>query len=553
MQFLNTPPLTEYLPKTDHHNIDYDQVQEAITPNKPNISYDPLFSQEQLIINNPSMAWLKQMKLELLDGDNLEKIENDPNSFKIDNNLVIALDTETTGLDVTKFITPDGDYVKTQLVGISLSTNPFLGYYIPIMHTEEDGVPNVNITRALKYVQDLIDRGCWVVMHNAQYDIAILSNYGIKFNPNKIIDTMLLHKILNSNKGGNGLKQISEKLGRKMIEINTLLGVDKKEIIEFNRLPAKNALVYAATDATNTIVILDHLSKTKPFDSLFVLNTLKPKPTIQIDMMSTYFITVINQNGIPIDYNKLKKYTEEVMISAKIMEIRINDITGGINISSADQLGQWLAKEIRSLDITPLIPYIKIITLKNGTKEVYPTNDDSINNLKNYTEKDSPLYLFANYLHLWRKLEYKANNLFLVMLRGVTLKNPTPNEWNYFIPIGLRVHNTLTGRLSNSQPNIDRVVVTRELKKMWVKKSEIDQINKPLKKNKANRHYYEELQVNYTRTMNGLGVNIQGIQSETPNYTKVSKAVVDNRFTPEVLNRIKQEVREFLNKRLFEL
>jgi len=108
----------------------------------------------------------------------------------IESTKIVAVDTETTGIDVH----------KDSIIGASFSTNIGNGYYIPVQvyDSKSDSlkdcyIDNVLSKNILKLIFEKIKKDQKkVVMHNASFDTSIINNeYGIDLLPELWMDTML--------------------------------------------------------------------------------------------------------------------------------------------------------------------------------------------------------------------------------------------------------------------------------------------------------------------------------------------------------------------------
>ena len=118
---------------------------------------------------------------------------------------VIAIDTETTGLDP----------MLDQLVGICIYTPGEKGAYIPLGHksyiTQElfDGQLSKRVV--LKAFEDLIKYKPFVVMFNANFDIRVLRNgLGLK-DIYCSWDCYIAARLMNENEASNALKKLHQK------------------------------------------------------------------------------------------------------------------------------------------------------------------------------------------------------------------------------------------------------------------------------------------------------------------------------------------------------
>jgi hypothetical protein len=320
---------------------------------------------------------------------------------------VIALDTETTGLDTRIMYDYDGNLiVKTKLVGFSLAVSDTEGYYFPVKHSESDGILNWDLKVILNFIERL-QREFFIIYHNAYYDREILAINGVSyFRPwPYFVDTQILDFFNDVNNKSHGLKFLSEKLlNRKMIEIYQLFSFDRKlkkgENISFDRLPAKVAYVYGCSDAINTFGLFQiYASKDEKENSFF--NEAIP---LTIDHKSIDVIRNLSRGGAPIDF-------DYVLYACKDMEYRLLLLEEGIykyvgrkfDIGSPDQISKILFNEYK-------IPILS--GEERGKNGNYSTREEVLFQL---FEKHSD-YTILRYIVLYRKFINVLSKSFMKMV-----------------------------------------------------------------------------------------------------------------------------------------
>ena len=169
----------------------------------------------------------------------------------------IAFDTETSDLNP----------MLASIVGLSFSTNAGSAWYIPVGHSEGLQLSLEYVIEQLKPVFENPDKQ--MCAHNANYDLMILSKYGIHVT-NLTFDTMVgAHLLGNSSLG---LKNLSQTLlGIDMQPITELIGTGKKQI-SFSDVSIEEAYPYAAADADCTLQLWNHFEP--KIDSSFAKNIM---------------------------------------------------------------------------------------------------------------------------------------------------------------------------------------------------------------------------------------------------------------------------------------
>ena len=161
--------------------------------------------------------------------------------FANDNNNVLALDFETTGLDV---FTDDA-------VSLAMSFKPKTGYNVMLP---------TNVVKRNKLLKPLLpfleDNTIIKVMHNAKFDLKFFYKLNIKLG-GEIADTMIMDYLLDPSRKQHGLKEISKlHLNYKHIEFDQMTG--GKMITEVDD---KTLTAYAVEDADLTLQLYHYLTK----------------------------------------------------------------------------------------------------------------------------------------------------------------------------------------------------------------------------------------------------------------------------------------------------
>lgn len=228
----------------------------------------------------PEMEWLKKVKFKLIapvrgktEKEVLDKLIGTLKKeclitpdYVSDLGLgIVALDTETTGLNVT--MKTEGGQVITNidLVGVPIASSDKKGYYLPVLHNGTDGVKNFSSESIRYFLQRVVDE-FFIVYFNYDYDGSVLLYQGVEQKPKQYADIMHVGNALGLDTlpdlyGSLGLKRLSDYfLDRKMLEIHEVVG--SKNYIVFSSISATDATVYACSDAVNTaglfnVLVLD--------------------------------------------------------------------------------------------------------------------------------------------------------------------------------------------------------------------------------------------------------------------------------------------------------
>lgn len=279
---------------------------------------------------------------------------------------MIAVDTETTGLDV---------YVDV-IVGISITMPSFDDHvYIPVKPTEDERAFK-SIETVLKALSPIIGAPTiGKVLHNATFDMAMFERHGFKME-GLAWDTMTAMHLLNENEknkagGGAGSYQLKDLatryLGEPSDTFAELFGKDAK----FAEVPLDVALVYAAKDTHLTWKLYEfqryHLSK--------MPTVLQYLEEVEIPLIEAIYD--MERTGFVIDVEFAKTYGEEMrqeILEKEISlmsqldapppnpnEVEVGDIVYFHHPNHGDLLSEVLA--VRN----------GRVKIKSATKEQFPT------------------------------------------------------------------------------------------------------------------------------------------------------------------------------------
>lgn len=351
---------------------------------------------------SPISSAIEDQKDQLLDFMNCLKSEAVtighgfcPGAFPKDfNEKILALDTETTGLDTRCMYDYDGNLIlPTELVGFSVATSENLGWYLPIMHTGEDGVLNWD-KQLIVYFIEMLHKEFFLMYHNSFYDREVLALNGMKGFRRwpYFCDTLTLDFFRNVNEKMHGLKRVSEKLlGRKMIEIEQLFSFGKKvkgAHICFNELPAKGAYVYGCSDAMNAYGIFKHFAA-KGIDENMFLNSSIP---LTIDHKSVDVLRNMCRGGMPVDLDYFMWAAKDIEYRIMLLEEEIYKYIGRkIDVGSPDQVSDLLFDQYN-------IPVLA--GEEKNKKGKYSTKQDVLDKLFD----KYPDYSILRYVVMYRKL-----------------------------------------------------------------------------------------------------------------------------------------------------
>ncbi|MFA2595222.1 DNA polymerase [Bacillus cereus] len=265
-------------------------------------------------------------------GSMLENLGTEP---------IIALDTETTGVDV----------YRDRVVGMSL-TLPKVDkhYYIPFGHVTD--LPQLKEELVIDSIKPYLeDNSLKKVLHNAKFDIHMLYNaHGIDLG-GFAFDTMIGMILLNENEPSFALKNLATKYGRyfgfedKSATFEELFGDDmKKNGDGFASIPLDIGHIYACKDTHLTWAFYQFIQE--QFDRIPELREYYE--TIEKDI--TLVSVEMERNGFEIDFEYAEEYKKDLAADIAKLEEQLRYHFGEINVNSPAQLATKLYDEIGLAD-----------------------------------------------------------------------------------------------------------------------------------------------------------------------------------------------------------
>ena len=342
--------------------------------------------------------------------------ENDLDELikELNKKAIIAIDTETTSLNPH----------EAKLVGISISYESNIAYYIPLGHKDVKNLKKELVIKKLKKI--LEDPSIRKVGQNIKYDYIIFKNNGIQLNP--IDDTMLLSYTLDAGNNRHNMDTLAElHLGHKTISYKDLVGTGKKQL-NFSEVNLEAATEYAAEDADITLRLYEILSERVSREKLEKIYEVFEKPMITI-------LSKLETNGIMVDNNYLKKLSKEFENRLIKIEKDIYKISGKkFNIGSPKQLGEIIYNDL------------KIAKLKKTKKGGLATSAKILEDLALTGHK------FPNLVLEWRQVS-KLKSTYTDALQEHISKKTKRVHTSFLLAA------TNTGRLASSDPNLQNIPI----------------------------------------------------------------------------------------------
>ena len=326
-----------------------------------------------------------------------------------------AFDTETSGLDP----------MQAELVGLSFSVEQGHGRYVPVGHALDRNLPVDGVLAKLKPV--LEDENIPKTAHNGNYDLTVLSNYGVQVK-NLSFDPMIASHLL--GRKALGLKSLAlDILNEEMTPITDLIGKGRKQITMAQVLVA-DASPYACADADMTFrlkSIFDQELQSRNLLGLFA--------DVEIPLVPV--LVSMQRHGISLDVASLRKMSHDMEGEIGRLEADIFELVGHeFTINSPQQLSEVLFNEIG-------------LPKTRRTKTGYSTDANSLENLRG-------VHPIVNKLLEYRQFT-KLKSTYLDSLPH--LVNPRTGR----VHTSYNQTGTSTGRLSSNDPNLQNIPIRTEL------------------------------------------------------------------------------------------
>ncbi|MCE2456682.1 MAG: DNA polymerase I [Dehalococcoidia bacterium] len=339
-----------------------------------------------------------------------------------------SFDTETTSQDP----------MVARLVGLSFSTEPRTGWYVPVGHQEGTQLPIDDVLGRMRPI--FTNPEVPKTAHNANYDMMVLENHGIKV-VGLAFDTMLAAHA--AGRSSVGLKNLAlDMLGEEMTPITDLIGRGRNQKT-MDQVDIASAADYAAADADFTERLRRDLEGEVEQKQIGELLDRYELPLIPV-------LVRMQRDGVAVDVDLLNEMSVE--LTSDLDEIRqtmYETVGHEFNLNSSQQLGGVLFDELR------LPPTRK-------TKTGYSTDASSLEGLKAQLDTgaldsvDPSAYAVLDDILHFRQLS-KIKSTYVDALPG--LVNPDTGR----IHTKYNQTGSATGRVSSNDPNVQNIPVRTEL------------------------------------------------------------------------------------------
>jgi DNA polymerase I len=340
-------------------------------------------------------------------------------------NGVVAVDTETDGLDAT----------QARLIGFSLCTGPNRACYVPLAHGGNDLLsdvpPQIAMNDALDRLRTVMaDPSVLKIAHNLKYDMTILARHVIVVAP--FDDTLLMSFALDAGKQFNhSMDELAvQHFGHKAIAFADVCGKGKGQLT-FGQVPLRDATRYAAEDADITYRLWARLKPRLAQDAASRVYERVDRPLVPV-------IAKMEQEGIKIDVVQLRALSSEFAHQMAALETEIHDIAGfKFAVGSPKQLGEVLFEKM---------------ALKSGRKGKAGAHSTDAAELERLAGQGEPI---AQKVLDWRQVA-KLKSTYTDALQE-QINPETGRVHTSYSLIGAQ-----TGRLSSNDPNLQNIPIRTE-------------------------------------------------------------------------------------------
>jgi len=333
---------------------------------------------------------------------------------------VIAIDTETTGLD----------YMDADLVGVSMAYEAGKAFYIPFGHEKQE-VTQLEEKIVLKKLKPFLEQTKdKIIGQNIKFDRNILTRYGINIDSIKN-DTMMMSYVLDASATRHNLDALSSYyLNHKTSTFEEVAGKGAKQVT-FDKVPLELATNYAAEDADITLRLYQVLEPK--------LNSIKSLKKLmeEIEIPLIEVLSDMEQNGTLLNSKILASQSKDLESRIKKLEKLAYEIAGEeFNLGSTKQLREIFFEKLN----------YRVIKKTPGGQ---PSTDEKV--LQELSEE----YELPKVLLEHRTLS-KLKSTYTDKLPGQISPNTGKVHTSFHQAV------TTTGRLSSSDPNLQNIPIRTE-------------------------------------------------------------------------------------------
>ncbi len=356
---------------------------------------------------------LKFKAILLTDVNSLYRVLN-----SLDENTIVAFDTETTGLD----------YENDKLVGFSFAFNDKYAYYVPFAHYYLGVGDQISEDEAKVAMRKIFKSK--VVGHNLKFDLHFVSRFLDDDRLDIYGDSMILAWLINPESALSLDKLSDALLDHKMVAFKDT--VKKGET--FANVELEMACGYAAEDALITFKLYNlFLERLKLQNCEHLIDEARD---IEFPFIQT--LLKMEKDGIKVDAIFLEQFLNKVKASLFDLTNKIHTLAGSeFNINSTKQLGVILFEHLG-------------LPVGKKTKTGYSTNEQVLSSL---IDSHSIIPLLLEYREV-----YKLYSTYIEPLLKLSNADKNGRIHTSFIQTG-----TATGRLSSKNPNLQNIPTRTKL------------------------------------------------------------------------------------------
>lgn len=320
------------------------------------------------------------------------------------------------------------DPMAAELAGLSFAVDGGTAWYVPVGHTDGEQLPLEEVMAAVRplFTDESISR----CAHNANYDLTLLSNYGIDPYGAVDHDTIIAAHLLGKTRTQLGLKPLAlEFLGREMTEITELIGRGRNQKT-FNEVDIGEAMPYAAADADCTLQLRRRFESSLAERNLGGLLSGVELPLVPV-------LVEMQRNGVKLDVGILREMSQDLREQLEEIETGLYATIGHqVNINSPKQLSDLLFGELG-------------LPKSRRTRSGYSTDASALESLKG-------LHPVVDGILHYRQVS-KLKSTYVDALPEMVNRRTGRIHTSY--------HQTGsdTGRLSSSDPNLQNIPIRTEL------------------------------------------------------------------------------------------
>ncbi|MFW6258011.1 MAG: DNA polymerase I, partial [Halochromatium sp.] len=245
---------------------------------------------------------------------------------------LIAFDTETTALD----------YMRAEIVGVSVAVSPHQAAYIPLAHDYPGAPEQLDRDRVLNALKPLLeDPERPKLGQNLKFDMSVCARAGIELQ-GIAHDSMLQSYVLDSTATRHDMDSLARKyLDANTIRFEAIAGKGAKQLT-FNQIPLESAAPYAAEDADLTLRL--HQALWPRIQALPGLTRIYR----EIELPLVPVLSRIERTGVRVDVEELEAQSRDLAERAADLAERAYAEAGcRFNLGSPKQIGAIFFEQLR--------------------------------------------------------------------------------------------------------------------------------------------------------------------------------------------------------------